>query len=378
MEKKILVCCLSDPASDPRPNRIINFLIDKGYKVDILSYKTTLKGRHNYIIHKKNKNAFLKGSMFLFQKLIKSFANINIRNKLNNKRFSLDTIDTKIYSYKYDYIFAHDLYLLPFLFDNFRNQKLIFDAREYYPKEFESSLIFNIFERPERELICKIYLSKCFKILTVSEQISQEYLKNFNVNPIVVYSAPYLNVLNPKIGIETKKIKIVHHGVANRDRKIENMINVVEKLGKNFSLDLVLVGNINYINRLKRNSTSKNINFLDPWKFENIIDELTKYDIGFHYVEPTTFNLRFGLGNKFFEFIHAGLAIAIGPSPEMEKLVVKHEIGIVADNFSIESMVEAFKNLTPEDLKRYKQNSLFLRNKLNAEVELEKILPLLP
>lgn len=377
MVKKILVSCLSDPSSDPRPNRIINFLISEGFQVDILSYDTVLKGNRNFLIIKNQYFLFIKALIFLMHKLIKFFSKIKLINKLNNKRFGFDTIDSNIKNSQYHYIIAHDLYLLPYLFDNFKNQKIIFDAREYYPKEFESNFIFNYLERPERELICKIYLPKCFKILTVSDKISEEYKTNFNVESLVVLSLPYLKSLPPIAKRENDEIKIVHHGMANPDRKIENMISVVEKIGKNFSLDLVLVGNNKYTEKLKKISKSSKIRFLKPWPFNEIIANLSNYDVGFFYVEPTTFNLKYCLPNKFFEFIHAGLAIAIGPSPEMQKIVEKYNIGIVSDEFSIESMSTALENLNQYNLELFKNNSVSLRNKMNAQVELKKILQIL-
>ena len=45
------------------------------------------------------------------------------------------------------------------------------------------------------------------------------------------------------------------------------------------------------------------------------------YDVGLYLLPPTNFNQRYALPNKFFEFIQGRLAIAIGPSPEMAKLV---------------------------------------------------------
>jgi hypothetical protein len=60
-----------------------------------------------------------------------------------------------------------------------------------------------------------------------------------------------------------------------------------------------------------------------------------------------TFNLKYILPNKFFEFIQARLAVAIGPSVEMKRLVKEWDCGIVAANFEAKSMAAEINRLTP-------------------------------
>ena len=104
---------------------------------------------------------------------------------------------------------------------------------------------------------------------------------------------------------------------------------------------------------------------------------LNSYDIGLYYLEPTGFNVTFNLPNKFFEFIQARLALAIGPSPNMAEVVRQYQCGFIAEEFSIESMVNTLKDLTSEKIDLAKKNSDIAAKDLCYEKESERLLNLI-
>jgi hypothetical protein len=129
------------------------------------------------------------------------------------------------------------------------------------------------------------------------------------------------------------------------------MIEVVRRLGGRYSLDLYLLGDARHIQYLKSRADGCNwIQFKPPVSFEHIVPMLSGYDMGFYLLQPTGFNTLFALPNKFFEFIQARLAVAVGPSPEMASIVRKFGLGVVADGFSVEEMVATLERLTPDDV----------------------------
>ena len=83
------------------------------------------------------------------------------------------------------------------------------------------------------------------------------------------------------------------------------------------------------------------------------------------------------LPNKFFEFIQARLAIAIGPSPEMARLTKQYNLGIISKNFTPKSMAESLNSLTKEQILQYKENANQAAKILNAEREGEKLFRIL-
>ena len=71
--------------------------------------------------------------------------------------------------------------------------------------------------------------------------------------------------------------------------------------------------------------------------------------------------------NKFFDFIQARLAIAVGPTPEMAALVHQYKIGVVSSDFSPERLAQQLNSLTQQQLADFKQNSVYAAKELNAE-----------
>jgi hypothetical protein len=170
------------------------------------------------------------------------------------------------------------------------------------------------------------------------------------------------------------KIKMVHHGIANKNRQLEKMIDVLKLLDSRFTLDIYLTGSKEYISFLKVYSAGmKNVRILDPVQYLNLNEMLSKYDIGFFFNSPLTFNLRYSLPNKFFEFIQARLAIAIGPSPEMSRIVFEYRNGIVSKDFSVEHMAYELNKITVEELQIMKENSHKAAQELNFSKESNKI-----
>ena len=100
---------------------------------------------------------------------------------------------------------------------------------------------------------------------------------------------------------------------------------------------------------------------------------LNKYDIGLYLLPPMNFNQEHALPNKFFEFIQARLAIAIGPSSEMTSIVEKYDCGIVSKDFEPENLASKINSLSTEKVRYYKQNSHKTAQELNSEVNYENI-----
>ena len=90
---------------------------------------------------------------------------------------------------------------------------------------------------------------------------------------------------------------------------------------------------------------------------KQIVETINQFDIGLYILEPYSFNGLMALPNKFFEFVQGRLAIAIGPSPEMMRLVNKYNLGIVSDDYSPQTMAKLLNNLSAEKIQFFKEQS---------------------
>lgn len=374
---------LGDASGDPRPRRFIDLLISNEYQVDVLGEKPAKKlWVNNYFILNKPKGRwatlFIRAAIYLKRMLtifgpfgpINDYLN-NVANGLNGVRAQLETI-------KYDLIIVEDLYLLPTARKIARGAKLIFDAREYYPLQNEERFLWRLLEKPDRMRVCKQFLPKCDHVLTVSPGLAKRYDHEFGTSCVVFRSVPFYNENQP-ILTRQDSVRIVHHGIANPNRELEKMIDVVRQLDKRFSFDMYLTGTSSYIESLKNYAQGlNNVRICDPVPYDQLDNMLSSgYDIGFFYNEPLTFNLEHSLPNKLFEFIQARLAIAIGPSPDMAEVVNGFGCGVVSKEFSIASMADELNALRAEDIDKMKIQSDKAAKVLNYEKESLRFLTLL-
>ena len=153
--------------------------------------------------------------------------------------------------------------------------------------------------------------------------------------------------------VQENSIRIIHHGMASPDRYIHKMIEVMDYVDSRFTLDLMLVATYyqDYFETLQQMAAERqNTRIIPIVPFEEIIPFTSQYDIGMFLVPFSTFNLKMCLPNKFFEFIQARLAIAIGPSPEMSQYVKTYNLGIISKDFTPQSMAESLNKLTKEEI----------------------------
>ena len=373
---KILVMCIANPSKNPRPNRIINLLTQKGYSVDTIAYKSdgNLNIFNENILEELSLNKKEKIKR-LFLKVLRLFIpNLSVKIKITEKIYNLDKIKMDLNCY--DLVVVENIEMLPFAVKN-NSKKILCDLREFYPLEYENSFLFRLLESKFKIDICKKYLKKCDKLITVSTGLINGYQKYFNLTPKLLMSTPNYFEISVKVN-DGKNIKMVHHGAANIDRKLENMIEMFKYLDDRFYLDFYLVGNQKYINKLKEISKPySKIRFLEPVPFNDIIPTMNQYDIGLYLLEPTGFNTEYALPNKFFEYIQARLMLAIGPSYDMKKIVEQYNLGIVSKNFDSKELAIELNKLSYEDILIYKENSNIASKELCYENESKKLTAIL-
>jgi hypothetical protein len=268
----------------------------------------------------------------------------------------------------FDIVLANDIHALPLAFELKSKAGVFYDAHEYSPLEFSENFKWKITLGRFNSYLCKKYLKKLSAMTTVCDGIAQAYAKKFGVTPSVVYNSPLISNLNP-IKNSSTKISLVHHGAALESRCLELMIEMMMYLDDRFHLDFYLVNSKpNYYKKLIELAKScPRIRFLEPVKMECLPQTINKYDVGIYLLKPVNFNSEYALPNKFFEFVQGSVAIAVGPSPEMARLVEKHNMGIVAESFDPKDLATALNGLTHEKIWEYKMAANQAAQKLNYQ-----------
>jgi len=356
-KKTILILSFSNLLKDPRIYRQISFLNDK-YEIVTSGFG---KSYHLNIVNidiekPSNKLLFNKIPIALLMCLNcfeKSYWNFPI---IRNGIKALDQLN----DHSFDLIIANDLLSLLIALEKSKQwgARVLLDAHEYTPRQYDDQLINKLFFPKFWDYICKKYLSKADGMITVSPGIADEYNKNYGVNCEVITNTPFYHELEPT-SVDEKRIKIIHHGVLGESRGSENMILLMNHLDDRFCIDFMVVNNKGkYFKKIKDMAKDNpRIRFIDPVPMPLIAEKLNIYDVGLYMLKPSTFNTYMALPNKIFEFIQGRLATAIWPSPEMARIVQNYDCGIVSDDFTIQSMAEKLNALSVEDIMKFKENA---------------------
>lgn len=354
----VLIVMKEEMHNAPRPLRFYAHCIAQNYSVSVSCAAS--KGNDNgpLVPVAEISNVTLNKYQRMIIKILRLIVPFGlIKNRLNEILYDFQKLRRHVKSHNYDLIYVADLHMIPIIVRYKGDAKLIFDAREYYPLQYEDNFNFNFFEKPECIRILKEVLPKCDKVLTVSQGLANAYSKNFGVTPELILSLPNFHEATIS-NISEKTIKILYHGMANRNRKIENFIEVLDYLTIDAELHLYLLGDKAYIKELENSAKDNNkVFFHEPVAYQDIISTVNRYDIGICYYEPTSFNLRHCLPNKFFEYMQARLVLAIGPSPDMSEILTKFECGIVSKDFTVKSLANELNALTRERINSFKQKS---------------------
>lgn len=257
---------------------------------------------------------------------------------------------------KFDLIIANDNATLPLALKIADGKPVWADAHEYSPREFDDKPVWRLLFAPYQDYLCRTYLPHTALMTTVCQGIADAYRIHYGVSSIVVMNMPAYQRLKPS-PIEAGKVRMIHHGAAIRSRHLEVIIDVMAHLDERFSLDLMLVeSDTTYMRDLKaRAHSDPRIHFIPPVSMDGICAHINRYDVGIYLLPPVNFNHELALPNKFFEFIQARLAVAIGPSPEMASIVRRFGLGVVASSFKPIDLASKLKVFAESDLSIYKQ-----------------------
>ncbi len=360
--KTILVLSFSNLARDPRVNRQIRFLSERYRVVAAGLVDPGIEGvMFIPLVKEINKIRLLLPALKLAVHRYESWywGQDHIRNCLN-----------ALHPVRADLYLANDIDSLPVALRLARGAKVIFDAHEYAPRQREDIFRWRLLFQDYSTYLCKTYIPKVHGMITVCPGIAEAYEKDTGVKPLVITSAPDYENLEPNLLDQRNgRIRMIHHGIAGPSRKIENMIRMMDSLDDRFELNLMFIpGNPRYTKFLKKLATRRpNVHFLPPQPMRTLSRYLHQFDIGVSLIAPTNFNYFHILPNKFFECIQARLALAVGPSPEMARIVKEHDLGVVAEDFAPEALAERLKVLDQEKINYYKWQSHRAARLLSAE-----------
>ena len=254
--------------------------------------------------------------------------------------------------------------------------RLVFDAHEYAPGLHEHEKGWTRWNAPVVEHILRKYTPAVDLSFTVAPFVRDRYRSDYGLEPIVVLSAPKRSRVLPH-DVDPNRIRLIHHSSADRVRRTEGMIDVIAHADERFSLDLMLMdddpGYVEELQRYAQERARGRVTLRPTVPANEVVHVLAQYDMGIHILPPASTNNLIALPNKLFDFIQAGLAVCIGPSPSMAEVVNRFGFGVVSESFEPEAVASTLNSLTIEDIHKMREAAEAAASDLNAEREMAKM-----
>lgn len=287
-----------------------------------------------------------------------------------------------------DILHAHDLNtLLPAVIVKKRtNAKLIYDSHELFVNRNSKESVFQkmIWNWLEAQLI-----SNADDVITVSDSIASTLSHRYKIKkPVVIRNVQEFKEFRKNVKLRSiREIKdfvknksiAIYAGRITTGRGLEKLIEATTYLN-----DVVIVliggGDILYRNKLIQMIRSQDVNdkvfILDPVDPDEVHPILCGADIGLMTTENICLSYYYGVGNKLFHYLMAGLPVIVSDHPEKKKIILKYKVGEVIDESDPNNIAEVIQKLVDNISLRkcYSINALKAAKYLNWENESKKLL----
>ena len=255
------------------------------------------------------------------------------------------------------------------------DRTVVYDSHELWPDmliqvpPFVKTVLMSV----ERFLIRRVD-----SIMTVNEFIARVLAKRYTIKSAihVIYNYPpkNRNLRTRREKRHNEKIEALYHGILSPERGLENLVNAAQHLLPD--IVLVLRGSGILEETLKTLSIGRtNIRFERPVGMREVVKAAESADVGIVPFLATNLSNYYISPNKLFEYIQAGLPIAVSNLPFLTKVVSTNDIGTVFDAREPKSIAEAINQITRKDvLARQRKNVFEVASKFCWEQESKKLL----
>lgn len=235
-----------------------------------------------------------------------------------------------------------------------------YDSHEFATLEFDERAWWRMVYKPMVMQLEGDAIHAADSVSTVGPQLAAALQAHYALPklPAVVRNTPDRIALDE--GVETAwPLRILYHGQVLPNRGLEALIGSIPFWSQPHRLTIRGDGNAGYISNLKARVEATGRAGLVTFEQAVPPDEVMPLaahsaDLGVHFTPLDTDQRHFSLPNKLFEYIGAGLAVAVSPGVDLKRVVEGHGVGVLSRDASAEAAAEAINGLTQARVSAFK------------------------
>lgn len=273
---------------------------------------------------------------------------------------------------------AHSLDVLPVavLYKFLKKAKLVYDAHELETEQVSGKSIRKSLSKwVERRLIRKADL-----MFVVSESIADWYVDEYSIaRPAVVLNVPKRREIKvgyhfrQQLGIREDQVILLYQGGLTAGRGVHLILDAF-KTRQDDRVVAVFMGYGPLQQEIQAEAAQqKNIFYHPAVSPQAVLEYTASADVGISLIENICLSYYYCMPNKLFEYAMAGLPVLVSNMKDMSGLVIKNQMGIVIDDFSVDGINRAIDRMAMQDLTEMKVNAYRVACE-NAWEEQERIM----
>lgn len=278
---------------------------------------------------------------------------------------------------KADIYLANDWHMLPVAISlaAYHHAKFAYDTHEYALEEYRYRWTWRLTKRPMIYQLEKQAMQHACVVSAVSPGIAQGLKKDYAARRPVhaIRNVPPRHAALP-FHPTGERINVLFHGIIAPDRGLEACVRSVQYWRPEFHFQLRgPFSNAEFESTLrslvKEYGVGDRVHFLPKVPMTEMVRHANLSDVGISTPPKTSKHNIFALPNKLFEYVQAGLALAVCDLPDMAPIVTANDCGVLIDEVTPEHIAQAINSLTRERIDYYKHQSQKAAESLNWETE---------
>ena len=234
------------------------------------------------------------------------------------------------------------------------------------------------------------YICQMDAVVTVNDLIAEELRRQYHIPlPTVVMNCPEPIVPRPvepahsiraKLGLSRETPIILYQGRYEPGRGLEELI----ESGRYLSRGVMVLRGYGFneedlCRRVAALGDGRRVFMVEPVPMADLVSAAAEADVGVVPYSAYSPGYYYASPNKLFEYMFAGLAIAVSNLPFLEKIVRDHDLGVVFDPADPKHISEQLNALVgnPMRLRTCKENATQVaRDRYNWDHEGERLVSL--